>query len=212
MARFQRGVALVTVILILLVLTVLGIAATVMMTQEDRMSSRQELQKEAFYAAEAGLRRGESVLRGVSFLSLGDLLRHAAVASSPVTTPPVPQQPVAHQISTWDLAHLGTYLVTGGAELAGVEVPVSLGGGTGVGRRAFFSVYVRNNPEDVGGPTSDSDRRIRLLTVGWVAAGDGRPLAMKVLEEEFNLAGTEFQTGPQIGGNPSGVGSGQFGG
>ena len=41
----ERGIALVMVILLLLVLTVLGITATMLMTQEDRISSRQETQK-----------------------------------------------------------------------------------------------------------------------------------------------------------------------
>jgi Tfp pilus assembly protein PilX len=53
----ERGVALVMVILVLLILTVLGITAVVRMTQEDKISARQELQKAAFYAAEAGMRR-----------------------------------------------------------------------------------------------------------------------------------------------------------
>ena len=61
MRRSQRGIALITVILMLLVLTALGIGVVVLMTQEDRITSQQDLQKLALYAAEVGLRRGERI-------------------------------------------------------------------------------------------------------------------------------------------------------
>ena len=67
MRKTERGVALIMVILMLLVLTVLGITAAMLMTQEDRISSRQDMQKAALYAAEAGLRHGETIFTNTPY-------------------------------------------------------------------------------------------------------------------------------------------------
>lgn len=58
----QRGVVLVISLLMLLVLTMIGLAATRSTTLEQRMTTNQNDQEVAFQAAEAALRSGESVL------------------------------------------------------------------------------------------------------------------------------------------------------
>lgn len=62
----QRGVVLVISLLLLLVLTMLGLAATRGTTLEQRMTTNQNDQEVAFQAAEAALRAGESVLSSAS--------------------------------------------------------------------------------------------------------------------------------------------------
>lgn len=58
----QRGVVLVIALLMLLVLTLIGVAATRSTTLEQRMTANQNDQEVAFEAAEAALRNGESTL------------------------------------------------------------------------------------------------------------------------------------------------------
>lgn len=64
--RAQRGVVLVISLLLLLVLTLIGVAATRSTTLEERMTANQRDQNVAFEAAEAALRDGESVLQGAT--------------------------------------------------------------------------------------------------------------------------------------------------
>lgn len=229
----ERGVALVMVILLLLVLTVLGITATMMMTQEDRISARQESQKAAFYAADAGLRRGETILQNTPYsnANLTAFLSHASTAVTAAVTPNPPVPPPG-----WDIAHLGTYLTTnvgGGTELANQEVTQQVGGGTFNRVRAYYSLYVRNNPEDVtpGSPTTtppggvfsplvNYDTRLRLVSVGFVTdhngvdptTGAANVLAVKILEEELNWGGQGGGNPNQIDVNAGATNSGQWAG
>ena len=225
----ERGIALIMVILLLLVLTVLGITATMMMTQEDRISGRQETQKAAFYAADAGLRRGETILNLTKYknANLTAFLAHTPSAQTVAVTPVVPVPPPG-----WDIAHLGTYLTTvagGGTELANQEVPqVVVGGDTFDRVRAYYSLYVRNNPEDTtpgsplatppGGqvsPLVNYDSRLRLVSVGFLtdakgvdpATGAARVLAVKILEEEINFVGAFGGKDDQADGNPGATNS-----
>jgi type IV pilus assembly protein PilX len=62
----QRGVVLVISLLMLLVLTMIGLAATRGTTIEQRMTANQNDQEVAFEAAEAALRAGESELAGAA--------------------------------------------------------------------------------------------------------------------------------------------------
>ena len=62
----QRGVVLVISLLMLLVLTMIGLAATRGTTIEQRMTANQDDQEVAFEAAEAALRAGESELSGAA--------------------------------------------------------------------------------------------------------------------------------------------------
>jgi hypothetical protein len=225
MRRNQRGVALITVILILLVLTVLGIAAALLMTQEDRTSARQELYKAALYAAEVGLRNGEGILRVTPVAALSALLQYvpdttgpfAELWRDPPRTPGLPRFPPCGPPQNWNTTNLGTYLTrgaVGGTDQANIEVPVAVvGGSLGTGKRAFYSLYLRNNPEDAAvcsGGAGDTDSIVRLISVGWITNQDGEPLAVKILEEEFNFAGVSQAPSAQKQVNQGGTGQAIF--
>ncbi|HVN77135.1 MAG TPA: PilX N-terminal domain-containing pilus assembly protein [Thermoanaerobaculaceae bacterium] len=239
MRQEERGVALVMVILVLLILTVLGMTAVMMMTQEDKISSRQELQKAALYAAETGLRRGEQVLQPLTFSSdtLTRFISHTAVARTAAEPPSaggdplIPTAPPATLPPQWDLAHLGTYLTTtpgGVVELANQEVTQVVGAGQNFDRvRAYFSLYVRNNPDDLapGGalsPLVNYDTKLRLIAVGFLtdangvdpATGNARVLSAKIIEEELNWGGApsggDWQKCKNPGGTCSGFWSGRM--
>jgi type IV pilus assembly protein PilX len=64
----QQGVVLVVSLLMLLVLTMIGLAATRGTTIEQRMTMNQNDQEVAFQAAEAALRAGEGALAGAANL------------------------------------------------------------------------------------------------------------------------------------------------
>lgn len=207
----QRGIAIITVLLILLLLTVLGLGASMMMTQENSASGREDAQRAALYVAEAGLRRGEAVLANVTFsnATVNLLLRYTSTVSTAAATPQIPAVPSSN--TDYSLSKLGTYLTTSpGAGTALANQPF-INGATGTaGRQLFYSVYVRNNPEDTA-PTTNSDSKVRLLSVGWVAV-DGRPLAVKILEEEWNWSGVTQNPSAQKQTNQGGTGSALYGG
>ena len=222
----ERGVALIMVILVLLVLTVIGITAAMLMTQEDRISSRQDLQKAALYAAEVGLRKGEQTFIATAYDpdDLNAFLSHSS-ASSPITAAapdPRPVQPIP-----WDNHHLGTYLTEqahSAAELVNREVTQDVSASESFNRiRAFYSVYVRNNPEDrdpatgLQDPLVNHDTRLRLVAVGFITdvkgvdgSGNANVLAVKILEEEFNWTGFSENFSSQKLLNPGGTSSGVY--
>ena len=80
----QRGMVLVISLLMLLVLTLIGLAATRSTTLEQRMTINQNDQEVAFEAAEAALRDGESTLSGASSLNFAS---NAGGAYTQGTTP-----------------------------------------------------------------------------------------------------------------------------
>jgi type II secretory pathway pseudopilin PulG len=241
MGQKERGVALVMVILVLLILSALGITAVMMMTQEDKTSSRQDLQKAALYASEAGLRRGELILAPLqgnySSNTLTTYFNHTSVArtaGAPPSSGSDPQRPVPPPTSMppqWDLQHLGTYLTTvpgAGEEVANQEVTELVVDGPNFDRiRAYYSVYVRNNVDDldpsgVVSPLLNYDPRMRLISVGFItdsqgvdqATGNARVVGVKIIEEELNLVGApnsgDFQKCKDAGGTCSGFWSGRM--
>jgi len=222
----ERGVALIMVILVLLVLTVLGITAAMLMTQEDRISSRQDLQKAALYAAEAGLRHGEGIFTNTPYTN-AMLTAYLVHTPSLIITAAAPDPVPAHP-APWDIRHLGTYLTEfagSSAEVVNHEISQLPDGTNRFYRiRAYFSLYVRNNPEDtdaagVQTPQINHDPRLRLISVGFITDPDGvdgsgnaRVLAVKILEEEFSWTGFSQASSAQklmnAGGTSSGVYSG----
>jgi hypothetical protein len=215
MRRNQRGIAIITVVLVLLLLTVLGLTASMMMTQEDTTSSRMDLQRAAFYVAEAGLRRGENILNNIPYTNanLTTMLTRATTTETVAAQPKVPQIPYSR--NDFGLTKLGTYLTTapsGGTELSNQPLIPPSGGGTPTtaGRQLFYSLYIRNNPEDTS-PTVNSDPRLRLISVGWISQ-DGRAIAVKILEEEFNYSGVTQSPSAQKQTNQGGTGAALYGG
>jgi hypothetical protein len=217
MKNHERGIALILVILVLMVLSVLGITASMMMTQEDRTSSRQDLQRSAFYVAEMGLRAGETILTPIPYSNdnLNNLLIYdsSAQAQTPAMVPARPVVPPG-----WNLAHLGTYLAPGGVPVVNHEVAIA--GSTGGKVRAFYSLCVRNNPDDPGitySPSRNLDSRLRLISVVFLTASAGvtsstNVLAVKVLEEEFNWTGWTQGASNQKLGNAGGTSSAIYAG
>jgi Tfp pilus assembly protein PilX len=212
--RKQRGVVLITVILVLLVLTVLGLTAAIMMTQEDRSSSRAEMQREAFYVAEAGLRRAEGIAATINYdnVVLSTMLARPTTTACPATNPQVPVVPTVSPTRDWGVGHLGTYMTDGAAtptELANQDVTAALNLSGKV--KAFYSLYVRNN-EGEASATINTDTKIRIISVGWVADPNNNPLAVKILEEEIDYAKLSMNVSTQKQVDFGGTGSGVFGG
>lgn len=208
--REERGSALITVILVVLVLTLVGLAALVYMGMEDRISANDRLSKEALYAAEVGLRQGERALAtqltgGNSITML--LSRPNDSVATPAVTPAVPQVPAAQTMAAYDLAHLGTYLydASGTAPLANQAISYDTPSGTTVDNRAYYSLYLRNNPDDyTGTPTQDQDAKVVLISVGYIQGGGGNIVAVKIVAEGFNL-GSQFALGGQADWNAGGT-------
>ncbi len=214
----QRGSAMITTILVLLILSAVGAAAVFLMRQESAQSASVMDAKLALYAAETGLRRGEHILGFAGVMSLNTLLGYDSGSDpeTPAMVPPRPVKPTNPRTSgTYDVGHLGTYLLDGGVPQAVQRVQIPVQGNAPV-RDAFFSLCVRDNPEDIDetDPTSpdiDNDSRLRLVSVGWVQSGT-RVVAVKILEEEYNFAGATASPSAQKLVNAGGTGSTQFGG
>ena len=58
----RRGSALITVILVVLVLTVVGLGIAYFTSTEDKISGNAKMSRVGFYAAEAGLRQAEALV------------------------------------------------------------------------------------------------------------------------------------------------------
>ncbi len=192
-AAREKGSALITVILVVLVLTMIGLAASLYMTMEDRVSQNDKLSQTAFHAAQAGLKAGEQVFNGVTQSQLDQLLNPATFKNSANDEP----QSLADLTTA---AHLGTVLYSSGANGGGVPLlNQSVGGGTLVNTQEEYSLFVRNDPNDwlsadgLGSPTNpdpafyfpDHNGAITLVSRGVVLNAAGGVAAVKVLAEKI---------------------------
>lgn len=212
----QQGSALLLVVVILLVLSGLGMAMLALTDNDRETVSWNNHVKDALYVAEMGLRVGEGILTTATSGNADTVLQHVSVASTNVVSPAVPVFPQAP--AEYTTANLGTYLTVGATEMANRAVPLPA---SPTGRpltNAFYSLYVRNNPNDVAvsdnnpltNATEDDDFRVNLIAVAWVARG-GRVLAVKILEEEFSWSGVTQDPSGQKSKDSGGTGSGQVG-
>jgi hypothetical protein len=178
------------VILVLLVLTIVGVGIAYFTSMEDRLSGNTRIAKAGFYAADAGLRRAEVVLSGLSDLSgtcapvsLTNLLQ---TGSTPVLTVPGG----GYTAIPLDLTGLSTpacLTPLGIAQQKFYNVPVPVVAGTPVVDRATYSLYVRNNVDDASGDaTVDNDGLINVVSVGTVTLTAGTTLT-RILEEQLLL-------------------------
>jgi hypothetical protein len=192
-------------LLVVLVLTIVGLAVAYFTQLEDQGSGNIRLSKTAFYAAETGLRTGERALTtaNTSGFFARDLLAWAGTVANPIV--PLP-----------------------GGGFAGVPLRVSgteyrrviLTSAPGTSDVAVFSLYVRNNIEDRGNlaaPPTDVDEIINLISIGQVfrsvaEVANGTPIATKILEEQVVLRTPGGEVGGQEQTNQSGTGSGETGG
>ncbi len=170
-----RGSALVTVILVILVLTVVGLGVAYFAQMEEGLSGNARLLRSAFYVAEVGLRKGETVLSSLvgAGISVSTILTCAG-CSPPLNGPGGGWQGIILKATDPEDATL--------KEFANIPVPVPAG--VGVFDRGSYSLYVRNNPEDPAGQTNDSDNVVLLISVGQVRGAGGR-LFTKILEEQL---------------------------
>jgi hypothetical protein len=203
----RRGGALIMALLVVLVLTIVGLAVSYFTQLEDQSSGNIRLSKTAFYAAETGLRTGERALttanRGGIFAS--DLLTWAGTAGNPKV--PLPGG-----------GFEGVPLRVNGVEYRRVILPSALG----TSDIAVFSLYVRNNIEEGGTPAvppPDTDEILNLIAIGQVfssvaSANDpnGIPIATKILEEQIVLRTPGMELNAQEGQDQAGTGTGQTGG
>lgn len=205
--RPERGSAMALAILVILVLTIVGLAVAYFTQTEDRISGNARLVKVALYAADTGLRSGENLIGVAANLGTNIQQLIAFPDGRTITLPngktAVPLHPSSGECLTYDPASGGCL---------NVLVPSPTGGRDLV----YYSLYVRNNDEDPGGPATNTDTLVNLIAVGRVFApganiATATPLATKILEEQLMLSATGNEFGAQKGANQGGTGSGTKG-
>jgi len=209
----ERGSALVSVILVLLVLTIVGVGIAYFTSMEDRLSGNTRIAKAGFYAADAGLRRGEVLLNEVinldptacgmpasSSLVLSLLL---ANRSGPVLKVPGG----GYDAQGLDLSAIG---LVGPACLdtdrkTYQNVPIPPPAGVSVVDQVTYSLYLRNNEDDpLGTDVVDTDSIVNLVSVGSVQLAAG-VVVTKIVEEQLLLSSGGGSTGAQKDVNAGGT-------
>jgi len=173
--RGNRGSALVTVVLVILILTIVGLGVAYFAQMEEGLSGNARMTRAAFYLAEVGLRKGESVISNV----VG-----ANIAISTILTCGGCSPPINLPGGGWPGTILKAADPEGGVMTEFVNIAVPVPAGVGVFDRGTYSLYVRNNPEDVAGQANDSDMVVLLVSVGQVRGAGGR-VYTKILEEQL---------------------------
>ena len=182
----EKGSALIIVILVVLVLTIVGLAAALYMTMEDRMSQNDKLSQSAFHAAEAGLREGEQIItRTITTSTLNTALDPATHGSAYNDEP-------TSQADLIAVAHLGTILFDSLAGGSGNALyNSSVGGATLLGFQERYTLYIRNDANDYIPATDsgkyyiDHDGKMNLISRGSVVDSQGREVAVKILSEQI---------------------------
>lgn len=191
----ERGSAIITVILVILVLTVIGIGVAYLTQIEDRISGNDRLQKAGFYAAEAGLRVGEQAIRtAISNPSQFTFL----LTGTPVT---IPGGGYAAYPLVLDIPGSGPHTYQNESIYGATPPSVIIDNAT-------YSLFVRNNVEDASGSaTIDTDSQLNLISFGQVTLPTGLGAIQKILEESIVIAIGGGQFGTQKGANAGGTGS-----
>lgn len=199
--RKRRGSALILAILVVLVLTVVGVGVAYFTQVEDQSSGNVRLAKAAFYGGETGLRAGERILNSAvaSSIAASSILNYTG------STPPVSLPGGGSAVP----------LALSGTEYQKVIIKGS-GSYTGRADVAAYSLFIRNNLEDPGGPTTDTDNLVNLISVGFsvtenASGGVDQVLLTKILEEQINLSLSATEAGAQKGANTGGTGAGAKG-
>ncbi len=196
--RPSRGSALVTVILVILILTIVGLGVAYFAQIEEGLSGNARLTRAAFYVAEVGLRKGESVI-GNSIVGVGiglSTILSCGGCSAPLNVPGGGWQGI--------ILHAADPEDSVTKDFVNQTVPVP---GTVVDRGSF-SLYVRNNPDDPSGlETVDSDNVVVLISVGQVQGVGGRTFT-RILEEQLLTGALGASIGGQYLTNAGGTSSG----
>ena len=212
--RQPRGSALVSVILVLLVLTIVGVGIAYFTSMEDRLSGNTRIAKAGFYAADAGLRRGEALLNevinleqatcGVQSLSL--ILAARTGADYPVPGGGYPAKVL--DLSTLPapaVACLGVDARAYGPPGSAFEVSIPQPASVSVVDKVSYSLYLRNNVDDAPGTdTLDTDNIVNLVSVGTVLLPAGM-VVTKIVEEQLLLTTGGGSTGGQKDVNAGGT-------
>lgn len=185
-----RGSALVSVILVLLVLTIVGVGIAYFTSMEDRLSGNTRIAKAGFYAADAGLRRGEALLNKV--------INMPAAACAPPTlsqilaarTAPTLKVPGGgYDAQVLDLSAFNATapcLGTDARAYASVSIPPPAA--VTVVDRVTYSLFLRNNVDDAtGSDVTDADNIVNLISVGTVQLATGLSVT-KIVEEQLLLS------------------------
>ncbi|MEO6325276.1 MAG: pilus assembly PilX N-terminal domain-containing protein [Thermoanaerobaculia bacterium] len=204
-ASAERGSALILALLVIVVLTAVGIGLSYMSSVEDRMSGNAQREKAGFYAAEVGLRNGEALLNGGSMASTGTLT--ALLGATPAAPPTGGSQ---SSIQPPGGGYPAVLLTLNGVSYRDQVVTMP----TGVRDRATYSLYVRNDREDVtGAQKTDQNLIVNLISVGVVQSIDangkvtGIVRITKMLEEQISSVNTGSEGGPQYLGTGGGTSS-----
>jgi hypothetical protein len=197
--RPSRGSALVTVILVVLILTVIGIGIAYFTQMEDRLSGNSRVMRAAFYAADAGIRKGEIVISAVNAggLPLDTILQY--LGATPPLNPPG---------GGWQAFILKAVDPEDSVIKEFLNMPITLPGA--VVDRGDYSLYVRNNQEETdpaASATVDRDSIINLISVGRIVAFGGS--YTKILEEQLAVGSPGIHGGGQKEVDSGGTGSGQ---
>lgn len=187
----ERGSALVSVILVLLVLTIVGVGIAYFTSMEDRLSGNTRIAKAAFYAADAGLRRAELAFSNTAGLintctpiTLTGILSVVPAPAEVLSVPGGGNPGLPLDFRTFN--EVGCLAVAD--QIKYLDIPVPVVGATPVVDRATYSLYVRNNVDDpTGTPTSDGDNVINIVSVGSVRLVAGN-VVTRILEEQLILS------------------------
>lgn len=181
--RRTRGSALVSVLLVLLVLTVVGLGIAYFTQVENRLSGNDRVMKTSFYAAEAGLKAGERWINdgyqaAGSYAYLPQLVQPT---NSPSLSPPGGGQ----------TAYL--LVIPNITAPSFDEMPVDPSNPT----QGTFTLYVRHDR------SADVGISVNLISVGKDSSGYTR-----ILEEQLTIPNLSTASAPsQGGGTPGGAGS-----
>ncbi|MCM3875378.1 MAG: PilX N-terminal domain-containing pilus assembly protein [Thermoanaerobaculia bacterium] len=208
MPRIQsRGSALVSVILVLLVLTIVGVGIAYFTSMEDRLSGNTRIAKAGFYAADAGLRRGEALLNKVINMppatcappTLSQLLA-ARTAATNLKVPGGGYDALVLDFTPFD----NSAACLNGDARAYANVVIPPPAAVTVVDRVTYTLFLRNNVDDaVGSDVADNDNIVNLVSVGTVQLAAGLSVT-KIIEEQLLLSAGCGSTGNQKGLSPSG--------
>lgn len=215
----EKGSALLTVILVVLVLTMVGIASVFFMTTEEKVANVSRLEKAAFYAAEIGLRRAETSIQNqynVNNNCLTIMLNYNPSVQNEWTVLQVPGSATTSVHPTavvfTDTTDPEAQAVRNDPALeiidpANAQIPATEMRGFLVdnqgGYVSTYSLYIRND-DDESSHTADVNNIVNVISVGLVVTPGGK-VVRKVLEEGIapvgaGNAGLLFQKGKNMGG------------
>lgn len=202
-----RGSALVSVILVLLVLTIVGVGIAYFTSMEDRLSGNTRISKAGFYAADAGLRRGEALLTEVINLDPtacgAQTLSLLLAARTPLSNLKVPGG--GYDALGMDLSTISNAGCLGLDRRAYLDVPIPPPATVTVVDKVTYSLYLRNNVDDTSGTDIlDSDNIVNLISVGTVRLAAG-VVVTKIVEEQLLLTTGGGSTGGQKDVNAGGT-------